>query len=162
MKFNLLLAIIGASFLFTSCESKNEAKPEKVVVETKEAPTKKKHSKMGDDGRISLNLNGMQKKHQLKNMRSHLEAVQTIVQLLAEDNYDEASTVAYEQLGSTTEMKLMCASFGDKNFENLGLSFHSSADDMSEVFKNKNKDESLKALSNTMGYCIQCHATYRQ
>ena len=59
-------------------------------------------------------------------------------------------------------MKLMCASFGDKNFENLGLSFHESADTMSEVFKNKNKDESLKALSTTMNYCIQCHATYRQ
>ena len=162
MKLHLLVTIIGASILFTSCECKSETKSEKAVVESTTEPSKKKHSKMGNDGRISLNLNPMQKKHQLQNMRSHLEAVQTIVQLLAEDNYDEASKVAYEQLGSTTEMKLMCASFGDKNFENLGLSFHESADKMSAVFKNKNKDESLKALSNTMNYCIQCHATYRQ
>ena len=96
------------------------------------------------------------------NMRDHLEAVQNIVTLLSSDKYDEASKVAYTKLGSTTEMKLMCASFGDKNFETLGLEFHQSADKMSEIFKTRNKEKSLKALSNTVNYCVQCHATYRQ
>ena len=163
MKFRILLVSIGILFSLASCESKVETKPEKANVIIEKASTKKKHSKTGNDGRISLNLNDMQKKkHQLKNMRSHLEAVQTIIQLLAEDNYDATSTLAYEKLGSTTEMKMMCASFGDKNSENLGLSFHESADKMSEVFKTKNKGESLLALSNTMNFCVKCHATYRQ
>jgi hypothetical protein len=104
----------------------------------------------------------MQKQHQLKNMRSHLEAVQEIIALLSDENYDDASEVAYTKLGSTTEMKLMCASFGDKKFENLGLTFHESADKMSEIFKKRDKKESLNALSNTMNYCVQCHATFRQ
>jgi len=114
------------------------------------------------DKRISLNLNAKQKNHQLKNMRSHLLAVQDIISLLASDQFDEASVVAYSELGSTTEMKLMCASFGDENFEKLGLEFHSAADKMSETFKLGNKDESLEALSSTMNSCIKCHATYKQ
>lgn len=72
------------------------------------------------------------------------------------------SRVAYKKLGSTTEMKMMCGSFGHKQFETLGLEFHKLADEMSEVFKTKNKNKSLEALSNTMNYCKQCHQTFRQ
>ena len=155
----ILISLVLASF-FTSC---NENKPKEKETQKKETEfTISENSEMGNDKRISLKLNAMQKNHQLVNMRDHLEAVQTIISLLSSDKYDEASKVAYSKLGSTTEMKLMCASFGDKNFENLGLEFHKSADKMSEIFKNRNKEKSLKALSNTMNYCMQCHATYRQ
>ncbi|MGV6861513.1 MAG: hypothetical protein ACWA41_07060 [Putridiphycobacter sp.] len=114
------------------------------------------------DDRISLNLNPKQKNHQLKNMRSHLMAVQSIISLLANDEYEEASTVAYTKLGTTTEMKLMCASFGNEQFESMGMAFHQSADEMSETFLKKDKTESLLALSNTMNYCVQCHETFKQ
>lgn len=124
--------------------------------------TKSETTEIEFDKRISLQLNSKQKNHQLINMRDHLEAIQSIITLLATENYDEASEIASLKLGSTTKMKLMCASFGDKNFENLGLQFHKSADLMSETFKSKNKEKSLEALSNTMNYCVQCHATYRQ
>ncbi len=150
----ILLSIILAS-LVTSC---NENKPKEKETEF----TISENSEMGNDKRMSLKLNSMQKNHQLMNMRDHLEAVQSIVTLLSSDKYDEASKLAYSKLGSTTKMKLMCASFGDKNFEKLGLEFHKSADKMSEIFKSRNKEKSLKALSNTMNYCVQCHATYRQ
>ncbi|MFK5878465.1 MAG: hypothetical protein QM478_03095 [Flavobacteriaceae bacterium] len=155
----ILLSLILVSF-FTSC---NENKPKEKEMQKKETEfTISENSEMGNDKRMSLKLNAMQKNHQLVNMRDHLEAVQSIIVLLSSDKYDEASKVAYSKLGSTTEMKLMCASFGDKNFENLGLKFHESADKMSEIFKNRNKEKSLKALSNTINYCVQCHATYRQ
>ena len=153
----ILITIIGLSFLgFNSCQ--NEVKketPKKVETVVIEPSTI-------DDGRISLNLNEMQKNHQLSNMRSHLEAVQEITLLLSREDYDKASEIAYEKLGSTTEMKLMCASFGDKGFENLGLEFHKSADKMSEILKKRDKKKSLTALSNTLNYCVQCHATYKQ
>ena len=141
-----------------SCGS--STKEEKAPKVEKEVVVKKMKKSM--DKRISLELNAMQKNHQLKNMRSHLEAIQSIISLLGADNFDEAAVVAYEQLGSTTEMKLMCASFGNEEFENLGLDFHSSADEMSEIFKKKDKDQALDALSKTMNYCVQCHATFRQ
>ncbi|WP_178984960.1 cytochrome C [Winogradskyella helgolandensis] len=153
----IIIVIICFSFLgVNSCKDQVEKGTPKKVDSVIVEPT------IIDDGRVSLNLNAMQKNHQLSNMRSHLEAVQEITILLSQDNYDRASEVAYTKLGSTTEMKLMCASFGDKGFEHLGLEFHKSADEMSEVFKKRNKDNSLTALSNTLNYCVQCHATYKQ
>ena len=146
-----LLVILIASCNETKNEENTTSEP---VTEVKKEPSL--------DKRKSLKLNAMQKNHQLLNMRSHLEAVQTILGLLANDQYDEASKLAYEKLGSTTEMKLMCSSFGDENFANLGLAFHESADEMSEIFKTKDKNKSMEALSLTMNYCVQCHATYRQ
>ena len=154
------LMIIMAFIFMTSC-NENET-IEKESIENKTEVLMEENSKMGFDKRISLELNPMQKNHQLKNMRSHLEAIQNIITLLTAEEFDEASKVAYTKLGSTTEMKLMCASFGDEGFEHLGLEFHESADEMSEIFKGRDKNESLKALSNTMSYCVQCHATYRQ
>ena len=142
--------------LTLSCQNQTEQK----VVEVKKESTVKKEKVL--DNRISLGLNPKQKRHQLKNMRSHLKAIQSIIDLIAEDDYDEASDVAYEKLGSTTEMKLMCASFGNEQFENLGLEFHKSADEMSEILKGKDQKQSLKAVSHTIDYCIQCHETFRQ
>jgi len=149
----LILLFIGIFFISCNQEIKKEKKTKLVKAE---------NSMQINDKRISLKLNSMQKEHQLKNMRSHLEAVQQIVMLLSKDDYGKASEIAYTKLGSTTEMKLMCSSFGDKGFEKLGLEFHGSADKMSEIFKNGNKEESLIALSDTMNYCIQCHSNYRQ
>jgi len=153
MKKTVLLVLMVSSLLI-SC---TKEKPAEVKTEKDEItfmPT--------NDERVSLKLNAMQKQHQLKNMRSHLVAIQDIIKLLSEEKYEVASKLAYTQLGSTTEMRLMCASFGSKEFENLGLSFHKSADEMSEIFTKKDKNNSLKALSKTMNYCVQCHATYRQ
>lgn len=155
MKKNIILLIFG--LLFISCNHKVEEK--KVEKSTEQCPMQTMEV---NDARVSLKLNPMQKKHQLMNMRSHLESVQKIITLLSADKYDEASVIAYDNLGTTTQMKLMCASFGNKDFENLGLEFHKSADKMSEIFKTKNKQKSLDALSNTMNYCVQCHATYKQ
>ena len=160
MKKTLVIAslFLMTSLIIFSCNHQEEEQIDKVA----EKEMSMKGMKMAPDNRISLKLNPMQKKHQLMNMRSHLEAVQQIVALLSSEKYEEASKVAYEKLGSTTEMKLMCASFGDKNFEELGLKFHASADKMSEIIKSKDKNKSLEALATTINYCVQCHSTYRQ
>jgi len=155
MKKIFLVLVIFATI--TSCNKKTkDVKPEVISL------SEDKSDIEVIDKRISLELNPMQKQHQLEHMRDHLEAVQAIIALLAEDKYEIASRVAYKKLGSTTEMKMMCGSFGHKQFETLGLEFHKSADEMSEVFKTKNKNKSLEALSNTMNYCKQCHQTFRQ
>ena len=160
IKIPILFLLITGS-LFTSCND-NKTKEKKEITKKEAEFTIKKNSDMGNDTRISLKLNEMQKNHQKKIMRDHLDAIQSLVSLLASDKYEEASKLAYKRLGSTTKMKLMCASFGDKNFEKLGIEFHKSADKMSDIIKKRNKEQSLKALSNTMHYCVQCHTTYRQ
>ena len=158
LKSYLLLFII-LMLVNQACKDKSEETSAQADLPAKEAlPEIKEGSNMGHilenatmgaDKRVSLKLNPMQKEHQLLNMRDHLDAVQNIVALLSEEKYDEASKIAYTRLGSTTEMKLMCASFGDADFEKLGLAFHKSADAMSEVFKSGDKNKSLKALSDT-------------
>ncbi len=162
MKHHYFFVLFLLSITWLACAQKSEQK------ETPESPKIEQKADLHEgmdipeDNRISLDLLPKQKRHQLQNMRSHLVAVQTIVELIAKNDFDLASKVAHSQLGSTTEMKLMCASFGNKDFEDLGLNFHASADHLSEVLKTKDPKKSLEALSVTMNYCINCHANYRQ
>lgn len=115
-----------------------------------------------NDERISLGLSPAMKQHQLSNMRSHVEAVQSIVGLLAESSFDKASHIAHSKLGLTEEMKKMCNMFENESFRNLGLAFHKSGDALGEALQTRDMTESLRALNTTMGYCVQCHAAFRQ
>ncbi|NOY48926.1 MAG: cytochrome c [Chlorobi bacterium] len=155
--------ILLIGILFTSC---NEEKTNKQNVET--ATENHNHSEMMQnmknltDNRISLNLSPEKAQHQLMNMRSHVVAVQSIINYLSKDEFEKASEVAASKLGLTDEMKMMCTSFNNEEFERLGLEFHNNADKMSQIFKAKDKNKSLEALSTTMTSCITCHATFKQ
>lgn len=121
-----------------------------------------KMMKTDTDKRVSLNLPPHMKQHQLTNMRSHLEAVQKIIGLLADGKFDEASNVAHNKLGLTPEMKKMCDKFPNDDFRKLGLGFHKSADELGDVLKTGNMKRSLDALHKTMSSCVRCHAKFRQ
>lgn len=114
------------------------------------------------DERISLGLSPKMKQHQLSNMRSHLAALQSIIGLIAEGEFENASQTAYSRLGLTEEMKNMCNMFTNEEFKELGLAFHKSGDALGDMLKTKDTTKSLQALKTTMGYCVQCHATFRQ
>ncbi|OGS80767.1 MAG: cytochrome C [Gallionellales bacterium GWA2_59_43] len=114
------------------------------------------------DNRISLNLSPEMKQHQLSNMRSHVEAVQSIVGLLSSGDFDQAAQVAHSRLGLTDEMRKMCTSFNNDKYNQLGLAFHKSGDELGNVLKSKDMSKSLQALHDTMNYCVQCHSTFRQ
>ncbi len=114
------------------------------------------------DSRISLALTPEMKQHQLSNMRSHVEAVRSIVALIGTSDFEKASEIAHSKLGLTEEMRKMCTMFGNPKFNELGLAFHQSGDALGDVLLKKNVAESLGALSKTMGYCVECHATFRQ
>ncbi len=122
--------------------------------------TKMEHSKK--DERISLGLSPRMKQHQLSNMRSHLEAVQSITGLIAEEEFMKASEIAHSKLGLTEDMKKMCNMFNNKDFTALGLAFHKSGDLLGKALKTKDTAKSLRALESTLSYCVQCHATFRQ
>jgi cytochrome c556 len=114
------------------------------------------------DDRISLDLSPEMKQHQLSNMRSHVEAIRAIVGLIVEKDFDKASAIAHDKLGLTPEMKEMCNMFDNEKFKTLGLAFHKSGDDLGDALKTKDVNTSLRALNKTMGYCVECHSTYRQ
>jgi len=118
---------------------------------------------MGEmDTRISLGISPSMKQHQLSNMRSHVEAIKSIVGLMAESKFEDASVIAHAKLGLTPEMKKMCSMFDSERFRQLGLAFHKSGDDLGDVLKTKDVNASLRALNKTMQYCVECHARYRQ
>lgn len=125
-----------------------------------------RHGMMGggssEDSRISLNLPPMMKQHQLANMRAHLDAVRKIVSAIAEDDFEGASTIASEQLGSNERMMKMCNRINNEAFKGMGLAFHQSGDELAKTLKTGNLKESLRALNSTMNYCVSCHATFRQ
>ena len=123
------------------------------------------HQQMMDsstDKRISLHIAPQMKQGQLRNMRSHVEAIRDIVGLISENKLDEASRIAHQKLGLTPEMKKMCGMFGNDDFRKLGLAFHQSADTLGDVLKTGDVQASLRALHTTMNSCVQCHATFRQ
>ena len=146
----ILIGIIGSNIVFAECG------------EIHENMKKHNHKMNMTETRISLGLPAKMKQHQLANMRSHVEAIKSIVGLMSESKFDEASKIAHAKLGLTTEMKEMCKMFDNKDFKKLGLAFHKSGDDLGDTLQTKDINASLKALNKTMQYCVECHATYRQ
>ena len=120
------------------------------------------HDMSMTDARISLGLSPEMKQHQLSNMREHLEAIQSIIGLMSENKFGDASNVAHGKLGLTPEMQKMCSMFGDEKFREMGFAFHKSGDDLGDALKTRDVATSLRALNKTMEYCVSCHATYRQ
>jgi len=121
------------------------------------------HHDMGvTDTRMSLGLPAEMKQHQLSNMREHTAAIQSIVGLMSENKFEEASRIAHGKLGSTPEMQKMCSMMGDEKFMTLGLAFHKSGDELGDALQTRDVKTSLRALNKTMQYCVECHATYRQ
>ena len=114
------------------------------------------------DTRTSLGLSAEMKQHQLSNMREHLDAISSIVALMSENKFEDASKVAHTKLGLTPEMQKMCSMFGDEKFMALGMAFHKSGDDLGDALQTKDTNTSLRALNKTMQYCVTCHAAYRQ
>ena len=103
------------------------------------------HQQMMDD-RISLNLPPEMKQHQLSNMRSHVEAIKSIVGLMSENKFDDASKIAHAKLGLTPEMKEMCNMFDNEKFKTLGLAFHKSGDDLGEALRTKDINTSYTRI----------------
>ncbi|MBV1873701.1 MAG: cytochrome c [Gammaproteobacteria bacterium] len=114
------------------------------------------------DGRTSLNLSPAMKQHQLQNMRAHLKAIQKIIAQLGQKDFTGASQTAHQKLGLSKEMEAMCNRFDNDSFKTLAINFHTSADEMAEVFEKENLEDSLAAVSNTMNYCVSCHKQFRQ
>jgi len=114
------------------------------------------------DTRISLGVSPEMKQHQLSNMREHVEAIKSIVGLMSENKFEDASKVAHTKLGLTPEMQKMCSMFNNEKFTTLGIAFHKSGDDLGNALQTKDVNASLRALNKTMQYCVECHAIYRQ
>jgi cytochrome c556 len=114
------------------------------------------------DTRTALGLSSKIKHRQLVNMRAQLMATQAIIGLLAEENFEKATKIVQTKLGLSDEMKQIYERANNEDFKQLGLAFHNSADGLGTALQTKDMKKSLQALSNTLGYCVQCHNKFRQ
>jgi hypothetical protein len=114
------------------------------------------------DNRISLGLSTKVKHRQLVNMRTQMQATQTIIGLLAEEKFERASKISHTKLGLTDEMKQIYDLSKNGDFKKLGLAFYNSSTELETALQTKDMKKSLQALRNTMGYCVQCHSRFRQ
>jgi len=134
------------------------------------------------DERESAGIPEQMKTRHLARMRNHLEAVHDIVDAMARGEFGEASKSA--RLGLTMRPGMgggkgmgpgmgmgkgmgggmMCSkgSMTNEGFKSIGMAFHQSADKLADVLEKGDVKASLRALGDTMSYCIQCHATFRQ
>jgi len=134
----LLASLIVTGMLFTSCKQEAPKQQKKAVKTTPNHNQMMMHNMILEkDSRTALMVSPQKAQHQLQNMRSHVVAVQSIIDYLSKDQYLKASKVASSKLGLTKEMKMMCSSFNNKKFEKLGLEFHTNADKMAKIFKTK-------------------------
>lgn len=117
------------------------------------------------DDRESAGIPEQMKARQKAKMRINLETVQGIIDAIAAGDFDQASKTATEHLtmnkSKEMQMKKICKGV-NPDFKAMGKSFHASGAHLAEVLKQGDTKKSLMALSNTMNYCISCHASYRQ
>ena len=114
-----------------------------------------------DDKRTPLKVPPMMKDHMRSNMRDHLAAVNETVKLIGAGNFEAASRVINDRLGTNETMTKMCGMFGNDSYREMGLAMHASADVLSSEIKSKDITKIMKALSGTLEKCVACHDTFR-
>ncbi|MGB8221805.1 MAG: cytochrome c [Polyangiales bacterium] len=115
------------------------------------------------DPRRPVPLQPMMAWHQKQNMQQHLEAIQGIVDGLAQEDW-KAIGLASARIESSPQMQQMCEHMGAgaEGFTELALDFHHRADAIGEAARAQDAQAVLRATSNTLQACTSCHAKFRQ
>lgn len=115
------------------------------------------------DPRRAVPLQPMMAWHQKQNMQEHLIAIQGITDGLAREDWDEIARSS-ARIGSSPEMQQMCEHMGAgaPGFTELALEFHRRADAIGRAAEARSVTAVLRATSDTLRTCTECHSTYRQ
>ena len=111
-----------------------------------------------------VKLPDMMQEHMMANMRDHLQTLDTILDDLAQGEFDQAADLAEQRLGMSS-MALHGAAhmapFMPEPMQAAGTAMHRAASRFSLVAQEgdlKNAVASLKAVTDA---CVACHAAYR-
>ena len=114
------------------------------------------------DNRTILDLSTRMKHRLLANMREQLVATRAIIGLLAQDNFERASSTARTKLGMTEDLKQVYDAANNEDLKKLGMAANTSANELAKTLQTKDLKQSLQALRKTLGNCVQCHKMFRQ
>ena len=115
------------------------------------------------DTRTAVIMTEEEKVYVLHEMRGMLEGVQEIVSSIRTNDMEKISTVA-RSMGRNVADDAPAGLMGKLplDFKTLGLGTHASFDQISVTARDPEKmDLVLLQLSNVMGNCIACHATFQ-
>ena len=123
------------------------------------------------DSRQLVKMPPMMQAHMLSVMRSHLKALNAILDDLSRGDVDAATEVAEKHLGlssMTLHGSDHLAQFMPEGMKAIGLQLHKAASRFVIVAKNAELEPGRKALHETYGAlkqitdaCIACHDAYR-
>jgi hypothetical protein len=117
----------------------------------------------GLDHRTPVPLQPMMAWHQKQNMMEHLVAIQRITSGLAREDWGEVAS-ASALIESSPQMQQMCQHMGAgaPRFTEMALDFHRRADAIGVAARAQDGAAVLRATSNTLQSCTECHAAFRQ
>ncbi len=116
-----------------------------------------------EDGRTAILLNDNERNHVLGEMRSLLEAVQSITEGIVADDMElvaESATSVGMALATGEDPALIAKL--PLEFKTNGFAAHSAFDSLAANARDfGDKDMALSELSEILGACTSCHAGYR-
>ena len=117
-----------------------------------------------EDSRQFVKLPDRMQQHMLGNMRQHLESVNTILQLLSEQQLDKAADIAEQNLGMTSlnsHNASHMAKFMPPAMRAAGTNMHKAASRFALKAQEGDRDAAYKAFNHVTAACVVCHAGYR-
>ncbi|TAK09923.1 MAG: hypothetical protein EPO39_01155 [Candidatus Manganitrophaceae bacterium] len=117
------------------------------------------------DSRVPLNLPPAVREVMDQTMREHLEALQKILAAMAGGKYDEAASLAHEELGFPKHHQVMQREQGavfPKRYQEMAMDHHRKAEDLAKALSSKEMNKILPALDQTIIGCVNCHRVFKQ
>lgn len=113
--------------------------------------------------RAALNLPPAAQEGLKLTMREHLEAIDGIVAALAEEDFEQAASLAHEELGFPIHHVAMQREGGaafPPAYHELAMAHHEAAEALGAVIPTKNLKQILPHLQQTLHACVKCHQAF--
>lgn len=168
----ILNAALVPAFFLAACQKKEPApvaEKEPPPAESASAAAQPKAARQPADEMASYDhrkpvpLMPMMAWHQKENMMQHLVAIQRITDALSHEDWKQVAS-ASALIESSPQMQQMCEHMGAgaEGFTEMAVDFHKRADQIAVSAREHDSAGVLRAVSNTLQACTECHATYRQ
>lgn len=121
-------------------------------------------SAAADDSRQLVELPEMMQQHMMSNMRDHLAAIDEILNLLANDQLDQAADVAELRLGMSSlnsHGASHMAKLMPKGMQQAGTRMHRAASRFALKAQEGDVLQAYRALTEVTSACVACHSGYR-
>lgn len=116
------------------------------------------------DRRLEVDFPTMMQQHMLANMRDHLQAINEILNNLAQENFDQAADIAENRLGMSSlkahNAKRM-AEFMPQAMQQAGTAMHHAASQFALKVQEEDPVASYQALAKITATCVACHSAFK-